>query len=328
MFRSRVLLLAGGPSVMYSQRDAYRGVLVSRDINEQKTSSFMDSVGVCEDRFRVDQLCETMQSEMQTLDSTDDMFGIDCTRHSFDVAHAIEGQISHGMKSMAHGPPFSAVQEKSPFGRGHASPLSDDRNNNAAAAVQGAVWHPRNVQASPNWRPKTPAYPATSSVQPLPTQSYPPVPPLRLNSESFGASPRGSIATRSKQGFRPEYEMFDRRRPHHSKDSHGSLNLIGSLAKVWSVNPNHNGTRAYRVTEVPISETGSMLSRWESCGFSDYGSELLESALLDSALDTVEYIESDYNMYSSIQSIPENPLEEDEFMIRVRQALRNAEMER
>lgn len=314
---------------MYNPRDAYRGVLVSRDKNEHNTSAFMDSVGVSEETFRVDQLCETMQSDMRTLDSVDDLFSIDCTRHSFEVAHAIDGQGLPNAKHIAQGPPsFTAGRGKSPLGRGHVRPMAVDRNDNTAGMIHGAVQHPSKVQSSPNWRPRmAPNIPAPHNVTP-PAQSIPPVPPLRLHGEGFAASPRDSIAARPKQGFLTEYEMFDRRRPHHSKDSHGSLNLIGSLAKVWTVNPNHNGSRAYRVTEVPISETGSMLSRWESCGFSEYESELLESALLDSALDTTEYIGSDYNMYSSIQSIPENPMEEDEFMVRVREALRNAEVER
>lgn len=269
------------------------------------------------------------------IETVDEVYNLDSTRHSFDVARVAQSGMPQVHDAPIKRPPSVPVAPDTPTGRRDDFRSTGSRGADTDVHLQQFVsGHPPcKVQSRiPTGRQSRRAGSNSvgSSCLPAVASRPPPiVPPLRLGGDRYqdlrvNHPPRGN----PRQGFKPEYDMFDRHRPNCSRESLASLNMIGSLAKVWSVNPHQNGGRTYHCTEAPISDTGSLHSRWESEILSECTSMILDSTVVGSILDTNDFVGSDANVYSTFQSIAENPNGEDEYTASLRQALRNAEIER
>ncbi|GMH32387.1 hypothetical protein BSKO_00221 [Bryopsis sp. KO-2023] len=303
-------------------------------VKDSLTNSWFDSrnsadVPRCDpsDRIGLD------TTNIETYDSMDDLYDLECTQHSFDVPRAVPAlQVRHGVPPLMPEAPMTPAATREDWMCGDSLHLPCGSRERIVIHDMGTVDEGESYGGSA-------------------MMSHPPVPPLRYprerelqdreryHGESYGqSSMSGNSRSWQKQSFHAEYEMFDRRRDNLSKDSRNSMSFVGSLARVWSVNPNQKGSKAYHLTEVGNSEAGSALCPWEN-EVSDLGSVsgvmsrevsgALDSVIIDSTvLDSTDYIGSDLNVCSTFRSIAEDVETEDRFMASVRQALRNAQSER
>lgn len=302
---------------------------------EPLASYWIDSLRNSTDAPRGDPDQSGLNGNIETYDSIEDLYDLECTQHSFDVPRAVPAlQLRHGAAPLMPEAPMTPAATREDWMYGDCTHLPSGSRERIVIHDMGTVEEGESYGGSTMVSVPPPVPPLR-----FPSREMEPFERERGHGESYGhSSASGNSRNWQRQSFHAEYEMFDRRRDNLSKDSRTSMSFVGSLARVWSVNPNQKGSKAYHLTEVGNSEAGSALCPWENEVVSDLGSVsgvmsrevsgALDSVIIDSTLDSADYIGSELNVYSTFRSVAEEAGMEDRYMANVRQALKDAKSER